>query len=138
MEFGDPSLLDLHWSHGEKKVARAAFDVALARECATIRKQVEAMLQHSEEPEQVWRIQEFLFEKRDECNRKYDFRYSMLIGVFGRLLSQGWITESDLAGLKPHKLEFIKTIATMHRQRDAQPVVARRPRKRASPPRAGR
>jgi hypothetical protein len=96
------------------------------------------MLQHSDEPDQIWRIQEFLFERRDECNRKYDFRYSMLIGVFGRLLYQGWLAESDLTGLKPEKLEFIQTIAAMHRQRDAQPVVAPDPRKRASPARAGR
>src|SRR6185436_6839851 len=123
MTYGDRSLRDLHWSQGEKKCARAAFDVAIVRECAAIRKQVEGMLRGSAEPEEIWRIDDFLSEKRKEFERKYDFRYSVLIGVFGRLLYEGWVTEADLAGLKADKLEFIQTIAAMDRQRDAQPPV---------------
>src|SRR5258708_5190869 len=124
MTQGDRSLRDLHWSQGEKKCARAAFDAAVVRECAAIRKQVEAMLRESAEPEEIWRIEDLLSGKRKELERKYDFRYSVLIGVFGRLLSEGWVTEVDLAGLNADKLEFIQTIAAMDRPRDAQPVDA--------------
>ncbi len=115
MTYGDRSLRDLNWSQGEKKCARAAFDAAIVRECVAIRKQVESMLRGSAEPEEIWRIDDFLSGKRKEFERKYDFRYSVLIGVFGRLLYEGWITEADLAGLKPDKLEFIRAIAAMDR-----------------------
>jgi hypothetical protein len=53
--------------------------------------------------------------KKIEFERKYDFRYSVLISVFGRLLYEGWVTEADLADLKADKLEFIQTIAAMVR-----------------------
>ena len=82
------------------------------------------MLRGSAEPEEIWRIDDFLSERRREFERKYDFRYSVLIGVFGRLLYEGWVTEADLAGLKADKLEFVRTIAAMNRQRDAQPGAA--------------
>jgi len=124
MTQGDRSLRELHWSQGEKKCARAAFDAAIVRECAAIRKQVEGMLRSSAEPEEIWRIDDFLSEKRSEFERKYDFRYSVLIGVFGRLLYEGWVTEADLADLKADKLEFVRTIAAMNRQSDVQPGAA--------------
>ncbi len=76
------------------------------------------MLRDSAEPDEIWRIDDFLSEKRKEFNRKYDFRYSVLIGVFGRLLQEGWVTQEDLAGLQADKLEFIQTIAAMDKQRD--------------------
>ena len=40
---------ELRWSHKEKSVARAAFDSALARENASIRREVERILQSSNE-----------------------------------------------------------------------------------------
>jgi hypothetical protein len=99
---------DLNWSHKEKSVARAAFDSALARETSAIRKKVEEMLQRSNEPTAVW-----------ELERKYDYRYSVLTGVFARLLYEGWVAESDLAGLAPEKLELIRRGAGTVRELDA-------------------
>ena len=72
---------DLHWSHKEKSVARAAFDGALARETAAIRKKAEELLQRSSEPTAVWDVLEFLSKKQRELERKYDYRYSVLTGV---------------------------------------------------------
>lgn len=110
---------DLHWSHKEKSVARAAFDGALARETAAIRKTVEDTLQRSSEPSAVWDLLEFLSKKQRELERKYDYRYSVLTGVFARLLYEGWIGESDLAGLSPEKLEHIRRGAGAARELDA-------------------
>lgn len=110
---------DLHWSHREKSVARAAFDSALARETAAIRKKVEEMLQRSNEPSAVWDVFEFLFKKKRELERKYDYRYSVLTGVFARLLYEGWVAESDLAGLNPEKLELVRRGAGTVRELDA-------------------
>jgi len=99
---------DLNWSYKEKSVARAAFDGALARETAAIRKKAEELLQRSSEPTAVWDVLEFLSKKQREVERKYDYRYSVLTGVFARLLYEGWIAESDLTGLNPEKLELIR------------------------------
>ena len=73
-----------------------------------MRKKVEEMLQRSNEPTAVWDILEFLSRKQRELERKYDYRYSVLTGVFARLLYEGWIAESDLAGLDPEKVELIR------------------------------
>ena len=110
---------ELHWSHKEKSVARAAFDAALARETSAIRKEVEAALQRSKEPSAVWDILELLSRKQRKVERKYDYRYSVLIGVFARLLYEGWIAESDLAGLSAEKLQFIQRSAETVKELDA-------------------
>ena len=116
----DPSpRRELHWSHKEKAVARAAFDSALVRENAGIRREVETMLQRSSEPSAVWDILEFLATKQREIERKYDYRYSVLTGVFARLLAEGWVTEKDLVGLGADKLEDIRRGAGTVRKLDA-------------------
>ena len=103
----------LDWSAGEKKATRAAFDVAFARECGAIKREAESMLQRMSDAAGVWRVHDYLSEKRREVDRKYDYRYSVLISVFGRLLSEGWVTEAELAKLKPEKLELIRRNAAM-------------------------
>jgi hypothetical protein len=98
---------DLRWSHAEKKIARAAFDTALDRETAAARKRVEAILQQSPASDQIWEVYDFLSAKSREFSEKYDYRYSVLIWVFRRLVHEGWLTESDLNGLAPDKLALI-------------------------------
>ena len=100
------------WSPSEKKIARAAFDFAYKREMAAAKREVETMLRGSPDPHDIWRVHDYLSEKRREINQKYDYRYSMLMLVFGRLLSEGWITELDLAGLAPEKLEALQRMVS--------------------------
>jgi hypothetical protein len=38
----------------------------------------------------------------------YDYRYSRLLDVFGRLLLDGWLRETDLNGLQPEKIAKVK------------------------------
>ena len=45
-------------------------------------------------------IRDYLNEKAREVDHKYDFRYSVLIGVFARLMAEGWLTPEDLADLE--------------------------------------
>lgn len=66
------------------------------------------MLQRSDDPAAVWDVHDFLSKKRQSLGRKYDYRYSILTGVFARLLAEGWIAEADLAGLGAEKLELIR------------------------------
>ena len=60
----------------------------------------------------MWEIGESLEQIRYEFDRKYDYRYSQLIFVFGRLLREKRICEEDLQGLAADKLEQIRRIAT--------------------------
>jgi hypothetical protein len=98
---------DHHWSPAEKKIARTAFDTALAREKAAARRSVEDMLRQSEDPDQIWEIHRFLEEKRRDFNEKYDYRYSVLTRVFRRLVNEGWLGPADLSGLGTDKLALI-------------------------------
>jgi hypothetical protein len=95
------------WSAGEKKAACAAFDLALAREMKSIRQKAEAILQNSREDRAVWQLHDFLSEKRREIDQKYDYRYSVLMWVFSRLVSEGWLTEGELSGIGAENVEVI-------------------------------
>lgn len=110
---------DLDWSHSEKTAARAAFDAAFERECGAIRLEAERMLERRSEPGDVWRVHDYLSHKRLEIDRKYDYRYSVLISVFGRLLAQGWVTEAELSKLNPEKLQLIRRSAATVTEVDA-------------------
>jgi hypothetical protein len=107
---------DFEWSKAEKQAARRAFDLALKRECLAIRGKLEQMLKADEDFRQIWRIHDYLSEKRREVDLKYDYRYSRLITVFGRLLMEGWIAEADLGGLAEDKLQRIKGLASFMEQ----------------------
>ena len=44
----------------------------------------------------MWAIAELLFDQRRDIERKYDFRYSQLPVVFGRLIKEGRVRSEDL------------------------------------------
>jgi Photoprotection regulator fluorescence recovery protein len=104
---------ELRWTQAEKKIARKAFEAALERECRAIRARVVRMLEKQDDPRQIWRVHNYLSEERRDFDRKYDYRYSRLVSVFGVLLREGWLTEPDLTGLAQEKAERIKTIARL-------------------------
>ncbi len=99
------------WSAAEKKAARAAFERAYHKQCAAIGAKVKQMItQAPDDPRVIWGIHEYLSEKRRETDELFDYRYSVLIFVFGRLLGEGWLTEADLAGLSKDKMETIRRL----------------------------
>src|SRR5438876_12427899 len=53
----------------------------------------------------------YLTERRKEIDRKYDYRYSQLTHVFGRLLYEGRLGEEELGGLGEDKLKSIRSFA---------------------------
>jgi hypothetical protein len=99
---------DEAWAPTEKKVARVAFDKAFERQCTAITQEARRMLETTNAPSDIFRVQEYLTEQRRIVDRLYDYRYSRLLGVFGRLLSDGWLREGDLHGLQPEKIAKIK------------------------------
>jgi hypothetical protein len=46
-----------------------------------------------------------------EIDRKYDYRYSQLTHVFGRLLYEKRLREEELRGLREDKLKPIRSFA---------------------------
>jgi hypothetical protein len=100
----------MEWSKSEKKIARLAFGSAYERECMAIAHDVREMVAGINEPSDVWEIHDYLTEKRKEVDRKYDYRYSILLFVFARLICEEWIKEEDLEGLSGDKLQEIHRI----------------------------
>lgn len=99
---------EINWSKKEKMVARKAFNVAYKRECDSIAANLREMISAAKEPEDIWRIHDYLREQSRQVTRKYDYRYSVLIIVFARLFHEGWLTKSDLKGLSEDKIDKIK------------------------------
>jgi Photoprotection regulator fluorescence recovery protein len=54
-----------------------------------------------------------LSQRRRTVDKIYDYRYSVLLNVFARLLRDGWLTETDLVGLQEEKIEKIKIGASL-------------------------
>jgi hypothetical protein len=102
-----------HWSTEEKKVAHRAFEAALEREIAAVLAELKERAANAAVAQDIWAIEQFLTSKRREVDAKYDFRYSKLIMVFGRLMSDGWLSEADLIGLSEEKLSSIRFLATI-------------------------
>jgi len=101
---------DIKWSKAEKKIARTAFDKAYERECADLIKKLRAKAREIAEPDDIWCLHDFIREKRDEIDEKYDYRYSKLILVFARLVKDGWLDFNDLKGLAENKIDRIESL----------------------------
>jgi hypothetical protein len=104
---------DIKWSVSEKKLARCLFEAALAGELAEVMAEFKAKAAAVAHPDDMWSIQEYLFRKQREVDEKYDYRYSQLLFVFGRLVREGRLREAQLAGLSEEKLSFIRRIASL-------------------------
>ena len=99
------------WSKSEKAIARTAFDAALKRELQDIMRKTKQMANQIKEPADVWELEQYLTERRKEIDRKYDYRYSQLTQVFGRLLYEKRLGEEELGGLREDKLKSIRSFA---------------------------
>jgi hypothetical protein len=99
------------WSPAEKKIARKAFDQAFTRQCAAIAAKAKTMMAAASKPRDLWEIHDYLSEQRRIVDRLYDYRYSVLIVVFGGLLARGYLSLADLTGLQEDKLKQIDELA---------------------------
>lgn len=66
-----------------------------------------------ESPGDIWGLHDFLTQERRQIDDKYDYRYSRLILVFARLMSEGWLKKEDLDGLKEDKISRIVNAANL-------------------------
>ena len=98
------------WTKTEKKIARESFERAYERECSYLAGRVREKANQIKNPDDIWGLHDFLTEKRKEVDEKYDYRYSVLDFVFGRLIKDGWLDFLDLEGLNEEKIGRIKSI----------------------------
>jgi hypothetical protein len=99
---------DLRWSAAEKVIARKAFNLALERELQAVILEAKSRAAKIQEPSDLWDLQQYLTQCRQEIDRTYDYRYSVLPLVLGKLLSNGRLVEHELHGLGEDKLVWIR------------------------------
>ncbi len=99
------------WSRSEKAIARTAFDVALKRELQEVIQETKQMANQINEPADLWDLEHYLTQRRKEIDRKYEYKYSQLTHVFGRLLHEQRLCEEELRGLREDKLKSIRSFA---------------------------
>ncbi len=98
---------DIIWNNEEKTIARLAYEKAYQKEMAQLLKEFQQKTAELTAPEDIWEVYDFLSYRRKEINRKYDYRYSVLLRVFGQLLAEGLVQETDLTGLSNEKIGAI-------------------------------
>jgi hypothetical protein len=106
-----PHQNDPIWSRSEKTIARKAFDAALGRELHEVIQEAKTMASQIQQSSDLWDLEHYLTERRKEIDRKYDYRYSQLTQVFGRLLYEKRLREEELRGLQEDKLNSIRSVA---------------------------
>jgi hypothetical protein len=99
------------WSRSEKLIARTAFDAALGRELHEAIQEAKRMASQIQQSSDLWDLENYLTRRRKEIDRKYDYRYSQLTQVFGRLLYEKRLREEELRGLREDKLKPIRSFA---------------------------
>src|ERR1700736_637947 len=99
------------WSRPEKTIARKAFDAALGRELHEVIQEAKKMASQIKQSSDLWDLERYLTQRRKEIDRKYDYRYSQLTQVFGRLLYEKRLRQEELRGLREDKLKPIRSFA---------------------------
>jgi hypothetical protein len=106
---------DREWSGAEKKIARRAFEAALETALAEIMAEFKAKAAAAVTPDDMWSVERFLRQRRREIDETFDYRYSQLRVVFGRLIVEGYLDEGRLTGLSADKLEEIRRYVSFAR-----------------------
>jgi hypothetical protein len=106
-------MFDLKWSQGEKVIARRVFNMALQKELQATIHEAKRRAAKVEEPSELWELESWLTMRREDINRRYDYRYSVLPIVFAHLVRDGHLKEDDLRGLGSEKLELIRRAANL-------------------------
>jgi steroid 5-alpha reductase family enzyme len=116
---GNANQRDLTWSPAEKAIARKAFDAALSRELHEVIQEAKQMASQITQSSDLWDLEHYLTQRRKEIDRKYDYRYSQLTHVFGKLLQERRLGEEELRGLREDKLKSIRSYAKFLTEMDA-------------------
>lgn len=105
---------DFNWSPPEKKIARRVFMEAVRAELAEIMAEFKTRAANAKTPDDMWVLEGWLGKTRRDFDNKYDYRYSQLGPIFGRLLYEKRIELESLEGLAQEKLDdFARSAAAL-------------------------
>ncbi len=107
------AMRELKWSPSEKAIARKAFNLAIGREMEAVIRETKKRAARIEEAEGLWALERYLTQHREEIDRKYDYRYSVLPLVFASLIRDGLLSEEDLDGIGEDKLRYIRLAVSL-------------------------
>ena len=102
---------DTKWTKKEKLIAREAFHKAYKSECMSIADNLKNMINEVSCPDDLWEVRNYLSKTLKNIEKKYDFRYSVLILVLAQLMQDGWIEKNELIGLSEDKISKIINLA---------------------------
>jgi hypothetical protein len=77
-----------------------------------IREQVKKIIVTAPDPSDIWQVHDYLSEQRKMVGQTFDYKYSVLLEVFSKLLRDG-LTDADLLGLREDKIATIKRLASL-------------------------
>ena len=103
----------IHWSPAEKRVARAVFERAAEQEGSELLADFKTRVAETKSIEELWSLRVELQDSEREFLAKYDYRYSQLLLVFGRLVHEGRVPEVELSTFSEEKLSVIRRIASL-------------------------
>jgi hypothetical protein len=101
-------MLDLKWSAGEKKIARAAHRAALERAVAAAIAQFKVKAAAVKTLDELWAMEGYLRRRLRAIDEMADYRYSRLLSLFPQLIHAGYLNEAELSGLSEDKREIIR------------------------------
>lgn len=104
---------DMKWTNAERRLAREVFDAALRKELSEVIAKFKSRAAALSEPDELWTLVRRTDRKRQEIDRKYDFRYSQLLRVLGQLVREDRIPEQALTGLSEEKISIILRFASI-------------------------
>jgi hypothetical protein len=105
--------IEANWSAVEQEVAQEALNKAYERETSALIQAVRAEASSITGLDDLWHLNDFLSARRHELDGKYDYRYSVLLFVFARLVKDGWLQLDELQSLHRDKLAKIAALARM-------------------------
>ena len=108
---------DREWSNAEKKIARRVFDTARQAVLAGTMAEFKAKTAAAMTVDDMWSVGDELRHRRREIDELFDYRYSQLTLVFGRLILEGYLDEKQLTGIAEDKLEDIRRYVSFMRSR---------------------
>ena len=104
---------NLKWSESEKRLSRRVYEAALEAELAEVMAEFKSRATAVRMPEEMWALEGYLAQRRREIDGKYDYRYSQLLFVFGRLVREGRVKIEQLEGFSEEKLTYIERIVSL-------------------------
>jgi Photoprotection regulator fluorescence recovery protein len=104
-EAADADLLSPELAAGISRVK------GVKRELHEVIQQTQRMASQIQRSSDLWDLEHYLTQRRKEIDRKYEYHYSRLTDVLGRLLYENRLSEEELRGLREDKMESIRSFA---------------------------